>query len=121
MKMTAEGSMRLAGVLLREERNRLLKQAESIERTGDTSPLAKEIGERFRASARRLMPERAIATEALRLFAKRLRSARAYMPGARLYQPGLPGTDLLLAEEAAEAWEKRKMVERTMRAFGWLQ
>ena len=126
-ELTADESFKLAGDLLVVERDRLLANAEAIERTGRGSAGAADIASRLRAAARRLMPERSIATDALRVAADRLRRARRWAVGqAGIAAEGVQGTnEIFLAwrylGEAAEAWERRKLVERQMRRYGWLR
>jgi hypothetical protein len=113
-----EWRMRLAGDLIRQERDRLILAAENLTRTSAIAPVTADIAKRFAAAARRLIPERAFATEQLRDAARFLRRARSYSRSE-----GGNGTAIAwhALKDAAEAWEARKHTERCMRAYGWLE
>jgi hypothetical protein len=109
---------KLAGALMRQARDGLVAEAAALERVSALEPIAADLATRYRHAARRLMPERAIATDALRRMAENLIAARRWHRETGENERFMAWTYL---RAAADAWAIRVRVERTMRAYGWLE
>lgn len=118
MNPSKETIWRVAGTLLREEHDRLVKFADGIAGTAsldnDRSATALLLV-RLHEAAARLCPERALATEELRLYVRCVRDARVEE------RRGFGGNSRMCREDAVAAWRRRLALEDRMRRLGWIE
>lgn len=123
--MTTEArKLALAGSWLREEATRLNEFAAATVAASPTDAVAIQVASRMTDAARRLCPERHLATEALRSFVMYVRKQRHWAQRADDEGQRHGGNERALSlsygENASREWRSREAAIARMRSFGWL-